>query len=196
VRVLPEAEEEEAHLRALLRPPPIDGVENWGIPPPPDEPCDPALVAKLAQFHGLKRQGKHFNDTLMANKSFRNPHIYEKLVEFVEVDEKATNYPTEMWNPFDVRPEWKPDVIAEQQKRLSEQREASQARGLRQRIDFGPAAAAEKPRHRERDGQGRYEPAPRRGRERDDGKRSRWDVGAADIRGKKADGARRENGGR
>jgi len=42
----------------------------------------------------------------MSNRSFRNPHLYAKLVEFVDVDERATNFPSDIWNPFDVKPEW------------------------------------------------------------------------------------------
>lgn len=43
-------------------------------------------------------QGKHFNTSLMSNKSFRNPHLYAKLVEFVDVNEKGTNFPKDVWD--------------------------------------------------------------------------------------------------
>lgn len=70
--------------------------------------------AKLAQFHALKRdpaRPKHFNDSLMSNRSFRNPHLYAKLVEFVDVDERATNFSAAVWDPHDVREEWFADRI-------------------------------------------------------------------------------------
>lgn len=70
--------------------------------------------AKLAQFHALKRDQqnpKHFNDSLMSNRSFRNPHLYTKLVEFVDVDERATNFPKEVWDPDDVKEDWFADKI-------------------------------------------------------------------------------------
>lgn len=35
---------------------------------------------------------KHFNDSLMSNRSFRNPHLYHQLVEFVDVDEGCSNF--------------------------------------------------------------------------------------------------------
>jgi HCNGP-like protein len=119
-------------IRDLLRPPPIPGVLDWGIPAASVEPCDPAievqletiiillefltysLQAKLAQFHTLKRdpeQPKHFNDSLMSNRSFRNPHLYAKLVEFVDVDERSTNFPKEIWDPHDVQEDWFADKI-------------------------------------------------------------------------------------
>jgi len=49
----------------------------------------------------------------MMNRSFRNPHLYAKLVEFVDVDEKATNFPRDVWDPNDVRDEWFADKIGE-----------------------------------------------------------------------------------
>ena len=72
------------------------------------------LQAKLAQFAALKldpQNPKHFNDSLMSNRSFRNPHLYAKLVEFVDVDERTTNFPPDIWNPDDVREEWFADRI-------------------------------------------------------------------------------------
>ncbi|KAI0066992.1 HCNGP-domain-containing protein [Artomyces pyxidatus] len=101
--------DELTRIRELLQPPEIPGVPDWGIPPPPTEPCDPAIETKLAHFHALKRdptQPKHFNDSLMSNRSFRNPHLYAKLVEFVDVDERATNFPKEIWDPNDLRDDW------------------------------------------------------------------------------------------
>ncbi|KXN91197.1 hypothetical protein AN958_02516 [Leucoagaricus sp. SymC.cos] len=103
-------------VQALLRPPPIPGCENWGIPPPSTESCNPAIQAKLAQFTALKQDPhnpKHFNDSLMANRSFRNPHLYAKLVEFVDVDERATNFPKDIWDPEDVQEDWFADKIGE-----------------------------------------------------------------------------------
>jgi len=177
-RVLPEPDEEEYRLRILLRPPPIEGTDNWGIPPAPDEPPDIALVAKLEQFRALKRQGKHFNDSLMANKAFRNPHIYEKLVEFVDVNEKGTNFPKDVWDPLDVPPDWYADRIAEAQKRRSEQQEAIQARGKRSQIDFAPSSTSSG-RRPEKEGDRRRErrdSPPPRPKEGEGGRRSRWDV--------------------
>ena len=105
--------DELAEIRELLRPSPIPGVENWGIPSASDEPCDDELEvspswkpyidrtyavcigqAKLSKFHELKRSTNptHFNDSLMSNRAFRNPHLYAKLVSFVDVDEYASNF--------------------------------------------------------------------------------------------------------
>ncbi|KDQ07357.1 hypothetical protein BOTBODRAFT_180785 [Botryobasidium botryosum FD-172 SS1] len=141
---------EVALIRRLLRPPPVDGQVDWGIPPESGDPCSPAIEAKVAQFIDLKRQGKHFNDSLMSSHAFRNPHIYAKLVEFVDVDETATNFPADLWNPLDTQPEWYADKIAKQQKEHAEQVSAAQAAGKRSTISFEPSSAAQRSDRREK----------------------------------------------
>ncbi|GBE85331.1 HCNGP-like protein-domain-containing protein [Sparassis latifolia] len=140
-----EPSDELTRVRAALRPPPIPGVEDWGIPPESSEPCDPAIEAKLTEFLALKRDPtnpKHFNDSLMSNRSFRNPHLYAKLVEFVDVDERATNFPRRLWDPSDMHEEWYADRIAEYQKVRSEQQSAAHATGGKRQIDFASATSS------------------------------------------------------
>ncbi|KAG6844738.1 hypothetical protein H0H87_004070 [Tephrocybe sp. NHM501043] len=106
--------DELSQIRSMLLPPPIPGVDDWGIPPASTSPPDPAIAAKLAQFNALKTDSsnpKHFNDSLMSNRSFRNPHLYAKLVEFVAVDERVTNFPRNVWVPDDFQPDWYADRI-------------------------------------------------------------------------------------
>lgn len=124
-------QEELSRIREMLKPPPIHEIEDWGIPPAGLGVCDPALQVcfhlmctflscffalqtKLAQFCSLKKDPlnpKHFNDSLMSNRSFRNPHLYAKLVEFVDVDERVTNFPKDLWDPGDVQTPWLADRI-------------------------------------------------------------------------------------
>jgi len=42
----------------------------------------------------------------MSNRSFRNPHLYTHLVDWVDVDERTTNFPKDLWDPDDVKPDW------------------------------------------------------------------------------------------
>ncbi|OSC96582.1 HCNGP-domain-containing protein, partial [Trametes coccinea BRFM310] len=140
-----EVSDELARIRQLLRPPPIPGVVDWGIPPEPDAPCDEAIKAKITQFLALKRDPhnpRHFNDSLMSNRAFRNPHLYAKLVEFVDVDERTTNFPKNIWDPMDVKEEWYADHIAEAQKARSEATAAAQSSSKRSHIDFASSSKA------------------------------------------------------
>ncbi|KAN0084174.1 HCNGP-like domain containing protein [Tylopilus felleus] len=158
---------EVARIRELLRPPSISGVVDWGIPAESTAPCDPAIEAKVAQFLALKRDPvnpRHFNDSLMSNRSFRNPHLYATLVDFIDVDERTTNFPTSVWNPNDVEPEWFADRIAELQKGRSEQ--ASAAQSKRSQIAFTsskapPAQTTHLPEQRGDRRKGRFHPYSR-----------------------------------
>lgn len=38
-----EFKDELSRIRGLLHPPPIAGIDDWGIPPESSEPCDPTL---------------------------------------------------------------------------------------------------------------------------------------------------------
>jgi len=50
------------------------------------------LQAKLANFHSLlESRNLHFNDSLSSSKAFRNPRIYNKLVEFLAVQDETGN---------------------------------------------------------------------------------------------------------
>lgn len=45
------SQDELSRIRDLLHPPPILGVEDWGIPPESSEPCDPALFVCHISSH-------------------------------------------------------------------------------------------------------------------------------------------------
>lgn len=47
----------------------------------------------------------------MSNRAFRNPHLYATLVEFVDVDERATAFPKDVWDPTDVHADWFSDRL-------------------------------------------------------------------------------------
>ncbi|KAF8903901.1 HCNGP-like protein-domain-containing protein [Gymnopilus junonius] len=108
------ASDELSRIRDLLRPPPISEVEDWGIPPETKVKCEPALQTQFNRFGALKvdpMKPIHYNDNLMGNRTFRNPHLYTQLVDWVDVDERSTNFPKDIWDPEDVRPEWFADQI-------------------------------------------------------------------------------------
>ncbi|KAJ2919062.1 hypothetical protein MD484_g1333, partial [Candolleomyces efflorescens] len=151
-------DDELVQIRKLLRPPPIPGVENWGIPPEPSEGAvdlDPEVLTKLSTFLHLKHNPttpKHFNDSLMSNRSFRNPHLYATLVDWAGVkNEKVSNFPTDIWDAEGLHLEegWFVEGLTEAQKRRADkiQREQEQSKALgggmgKRKIEFASAAAA------------------------------------------------------
>ncbi|WFD49146.1 hypothetical protein GLX27_003824 [Malassezia furfur] len=153
--------------------PPADasGDAQWGLGRPVAHGADPALCAKLAHFHTLKAQGTHFNATLARNRSFHNPHIYEKLVKWADLDETGSNFAA-VARSTHTPPLWdgtQPDVLregdvaalgtshahaAKAQKAYVDAHEARRA-SQRERINFAPArhdtrarASRERPRRR------------------------------------------------
>lgn len=101
--------------------------------------------AKLRHFHTLRSQGVYFNASLQSNKSFRNPSILSKLVSFVNVDEKLSAFPPDVWSSSSgVASDAWAERIAEQQKQRSEEREKAQERGKRSAIDFTGAVPKER----------------------------------------------------
>ncbi|KAL1918401.1 uncharacterized protein VTP21DRAFT_3061 [Calcarisporiella thermophila] len=99
---------------------------------PPGSPLSD-LKAKFVRFHNLTLQGLRFNDRLVRNKSFRNPHIYAKLVEYV--DELGSNFPPDIFDPHGFPQEAFAENIATAQKKKAEERALAQSQH-RSHIDF------------------------------------------------------------
>ncbi|KAI7905102.1 HCNGP-like protein-domain-containing protein [Cokeromyces recurvatus] len=123
-------------LLAVLTPKPVEGVVNWGIPDEPNIPCDPERTERIAHFLSLKASGHHLNKHLQHNKSFRNPRIYAKLVEFTGVDEFGSNFDKTQFDPHGFPKEMYIDGILETQRRLAEEKAAQQQN--RNSINFVP----------------------------------------------------------
>ncbi|KAF9982372.1 hypothetical protein BGZ65_002944 [Modicella reniformis] len=116
-------------MRLLLRPRPIPGVDNFGIPPNPEGEVNLDVQAKIEQFQSVKvTRGIHFNQSLMKNKNFRNPRIYASLVEFVDLNETGSNFEKGEFFDFEgYGPESYATGIAEAQKQAAEKLAQQQA---------------------------------------------------------------------
>lgn len=135
-----ESEDEQLRRRReLMQPTPIPNVDNWGIPAEPQGECDGDVEARITHFLSLRESGTRFNDHLQHSKAFRNPHIYEKLVEFVELDEYSSNFPKEQFDPHGFGTDI--DGLLEAQKKSAEDRLLSQQnRSNIQFVTGGPPA--------------------------------------------------------
>jgi hypothetical protein len=135
-----ESEDEQLRKRReLMQPKPIPNVDDWGIPPEPQGECDADVEARIAHFLSLRESGTRFNEHLQHSKAFRNPHIYEKLVEFVELDEYSSNFPKDQFDPHSFGTDI--DGLLEAQKKSAEDRLLSQQhRSNIQFVSGGPPA--------------------------------------------------------
>ncbi|ORX38982.1 HCNGP-like protein-domain-containing protein [Kockovaella imperatae] len=140
---------EEEMFRRVTRPPDIDGLEDWGIPPEVDPgECSTQLRDKVAQFLDLKySRGQHINTSLLSSTTFANPHIYAKLVEFVDLSERATAFPSGGWLTRQgleyLRPKYGPKALGDEQKRKQEEVRKAQEVGKRNSISFAPGRHAD-----------------------------------------------------
>ncbi|EDV21953.1 uncharacterized protein TRIADDRAFT_59464 [Trichoplax adhaerens] len=75
-----------------------DEIDRVQLPPEPDGIHSLNVQKKIITMLARKMDS-NMNKILEKRKNFRNPSIYEKLVEFCAIDETGTNYPAEMYNP-------------------------------------------------------------------------------------------------
>ncbi|XP_023940859.1 SAP30-binding protein-like [Bicyclus anynana] len=114
------------------------GVE---IPPEPPGKCSQELQDTIAKYHHrMVTEGLDLNKLIQEKKSFRNPSLYEKLIEFCDINEVDTNYAPEIYDPWKWGKESYYDELAKaqdaaMQKRKKEKRE----RLLKKRLIRGVA---------------------------------------------------------
>ncbi|XP_038846967.1 SAP30-binding protein-like isoform X3 [Salvelinus namaycush] len=70
------------------------------IPPEPPGRCSSHLQVKIQKLYEKNLHGDFdTNNHIQRKKEFRNPSIYEKLIQFCGIDELGTNYPKDMFDP-------------------------------------------------------------------------------------------------
>ncbi|XP_042161994.1 SAP30-binding protein-like isoform X1 [Oncorhynchus tshawytscha] len=99
---IPEAERKDPNeLVALFS----EKVRNMSpdkirIPPEPPGRCSSHLQEKIQKLYEKNLHGDFdTNNHIQKKKEFRNPSIYEKLIQFCGIDELGTNYPKDMFDP-------------------------------------------------------------------------------------------------
>ncbi|VVC96511.1 SAP30-binding protein [Leptidea sinapis] len=100
---------------------PEDGVS---IPPEPPGKCPKELQDNIAKFYNrMLNEGLDMNQIIQDKKNFRNPSIYEKLIQFCDINELDTNYPPEIYDPLKWGKESYYDELAKVQKVEMDRRE-------------------------------------------------------------------------
>ncbi|KAH8917731.1 HCNGP-domain-containing protein [Atractiella rhizophila] len=104
-------------------------LATYEISPTPTSGWSLELEGKLANFHSLRAQGTYFNDSLLRNKAFRNPNIYPKLVQLLDIDETGTGFRKEVWDAEGFKRSGCDSVrLGEMQKEREEEREREKKR--------------------------------------------------------------------
>ncbi|CAL8380062.1 unnamed protein product [Gadus morhua 'NCC'] len=137
VKEIPEAEKKNPHeLVALFS----EKVRNMSpdkirIPSEPAGRCPSHLQEKICKLYERKLQeGFDTNNHIQKKKEFRNPSIYEKLIQFCGIDELGTNYPKDMFDPHGWSEDSYYEALAKAQK--VEMDKMEKARKDRTKIEF------------------------------------------------------------
>ena len=103
-----------------------------------------SLDAKMRQWMALRARGVRVNDALRQSKGFRNPDFLQSAVARFGVDERATMFSPDVFDPNEIAGRKEDDYqsLAAAQKRAAERREKDRkAAGLNRVVQFRSAAA-------------------------------------------------------
>lgn len=104
-------------MRKALEPYPYPNCDSFKIPASSSKPVDPIIQQKVDHFYKLKAEGMLFNNNIMKMKSFRNPNIYHKFVDYLGLEEVGTNFTNENIFPkqgfYDQISRWQNDLEEE-----------------------------------------------------------------------------------
>ncbi|XP_069608138.1 SAP30-binding protein isoform X2 [Ranitomeya imitator] len=105
------------------------------IPPEPPGRCSNNLQEKILKMYERKvKEGTDMNQLIQKKKEFRNPSIYEKLIQFCSIDELGTNYPKDMFDPHGWAEDSYYEALAKAQK--IEMDKLEKAKKERTKIEF------------------------------------------------------------
>jgi len=105
------------------------------IPSEPLGQCSQQLQQKIeTMYERMRREGLDLNRIIQNKKTFRNPSIYEKLIDFCHIDQKGTNFPPEIYDPHIWGKESFYDELDKAQRKDMEKREKDKKD--RTKVDF------------------------------------------------------------
>lgn len=73
--------------------------EDIVLPPPSKKKCPKDLQEKFERHHAAVKMGKDLVKLIESKTEYRNPSIYDKLVQHLHINEKGTNFPKSVFNP-------------------------------------------------------------------------------------------------
>ncbi|CAH8842834.1 unnamed protein product [Trichobilharzia szidati] len=94
-------------------------IREIQLPPEPTGHCSMVLQERVERAVRRMRLDISYdpNRAIQDNKAFRNPSIYEKLIDFLKIDEKGSNFPKEIYDPYRWGPQSYYEELAKVQNR-------------------------------------------------------------------------------
>lgn len=114
------------------------------LPPEPTGKCPPDLQEKITrQYESMVQKNvSSLNFQIQQRKHFRNPSIYEKLIDHLEIEEIGTNYPPALYDPYQWGEESFYENLSKVQREEMEKREKE--RRERTKVEFVSGTAPKK----------------------------------------------------
>ena len=94
-------------------------IKKYGfqLPPEPKSKADPKLQETVSNINQkIKNSEFDLNQYIQDKKEFRNPSIYDKLIQFCNINELGTNFPPEIYDVSIYGPESFYEELAKAQK--------------------------------------------------------------------------------
>lgn len=118
----------------------IDRSKLYGfsLPPEPKGKCSLELQEKIAiLYEKMRNSNMDTNKIIQERKEFRNPSIYEKLIQFCDINELGTNYSPEIFDPSQWGKESYYEELAKAQKLEMEKVEKARKESAKTEIQVG-----------------------------------------------------------
>ncbi|BES89120.1 unnamed protein product [Nesidiocoris tenuis] len=113
------------------------------LPPEPTGKCSNEMQQKItALTDKMKLKGHDMNQIIQERKAFRNPSIYEKLIQFCGINEFGTNYEPQIYDPFKWNKSSYYDELAKIQKLEVDKREKDRKEKTKVEVIVGTAKKA------------------------------------------------------
>ncbi|XP_058949079.2 SAP30-binding protein isoform X2 [Pocillopora verrucosa] len=137
----------------------ITDIKMPQLPPEPTGRCSNTLQDKIRSLLEKTHQEKlDLNTNIQNRKDYRNPSIYKKLLQFLNIDETGSNYPKSLFDPTCWPEESYYESLSKAQKEAYERKEKEKAKQARTQVEFvSGTKKSEEPKKR----------------------KSKWDVSAA-----------------
>lgn len=118
----------------------VDRAKMYGfsLPPEPKGKCSLELQEKISNlYEKMRNSNMDTNKIIQERKEFRNPSIYEKLIQFCDINELGTNYPPEIFDPSQWGKESYYEELAKSQKLEMEKMEKARKESAKTEIQVG-----------------------------------------------------------
>ncbi|VDN59930.1 unnamed protein product [Dracunculus medinensis] len=95
------------------------------LPPSPEGKCSKEIEEKFKNYFARKANGFDLNLAIKRRRDFKNPSMYEKLIEKFDVDELGSNFDKTVFDPHGFTKDCFYDRIAVVQKEMMERHNAA-----------------------------------------------------------------------